>query len=86
MREIIVKATRRNIASVGKMWNGHVEPRVERGKLRMFDAGSADQSALAAFSEFAGIFKFPSNSFRLFKTLVSSHNETKRPLYSLATR
>ena len=54
--------------------NSHVEPRVERGKLRMFDAGSADQSALAAFSEFAGIFKFPSNSFRLFRTLVSSHN------------
>ena len=74
MREIIVKATRRNIASVVKMCNSHIEPRVERGKLRMFGAGSADQSALAAFSEFAGIFKFSSNSFRLSGTLVSSHN------------
>ena len=89
MREIIVKGrptTTRNIASVVKMWNSHVEPRVGRGKLRMFDAGSADQSALAAFSGIAGIFKFPSNSFRLLRTLASSYKETKRPFYSLATR
>lgn len=84
--KVLKKATRRSIASVVQMWNSHVEPRVERGKLRMFDTGSADQSALAAFSEFAGIFKFPSNSFRLFKTLVSFHNQTNRPLYSLAAR
>jgi len=71
-----------NIASVVKMWNSLVEPRVGRRKLRMFDAGSADQSALAAFSGIAGIFKFPSNSFRLFRTLASSYNETKRPLFT----
>ena len=74
MREINVKATRRNIASVVKMWNSHIEPRVVRGKLRMFGAGSADQSALAAFSEFAGIFKFSSDSLRLSGALISSHN------------